>query len=359
MRLPNDIDEKEGITPPIISALGAVCAIIILIVVVVLFLNKEKLSQDNAPASGNVTKPTQTVTEENVEIGNGNLSPEDFDFWEMYPEPTQMPVEEVIEEEPEEEDPSKDGKHTKIINDSGEEEWVLIHPDLDTHTYDFTNLVSRSGIMKYYKDGEVVSFVGVDISKYQAHVDFNKLKKAGVDFCMLRVGARGYGTGQLILDEYFQENIKRATDAGLEIGVYFFSQAINEEEVMEEANMVLEYIADYDISYPVAYDMEYVENDTARVEQLSKSEKTELAKTFMDTVKTAGYTPILYGKKEWLIKKLDMTELEEYDVWLSQYEDIPDYPYEFTMWQYSNQGTLDGVSGKVDLNISFIDYSEK
>lgn len=359
MRLPDDVDMKERLAPPIVSALGAVCAVIIIIVIMVLVMNREKLTQnDTANISQNST-PSQMDASDIGEVGKSDLLPEDFDFWEMYPEATSTPVPEVVEEEPEEEDPSKDGRHTKIINDSGKEEWVLISPYLDKNTYDFSNLVSHSGLMRYYKDGEEVSFVGVDISKYQDHVDFNKLKKAGIDFCMIRVGARGYGTGQLILDENFQDNIKRATDAGLEVGVYFFSQAITEEEVMEEANMVLEYITDYEVSYPIAFDMEYIENDTARVEQLSKKEKTEIAKTFMDTVKAAGYTPILYGKKEWLIKKLDLSDLEEYDVWLSQYEDIPDYPYKFSMWQYTNQGTVDGISGKVDLNISFIDYSEK
>ena len=359
MRLPDDVNEKEGMTPSIISALGAVCAIIILIVGIVLYLNRDKLEQNHTLDTGSLIQATQMPESESVEVGKSDLSPEDFDFWDMNPELTAAPIEEVVEPEPEKEDPSTDGKHTKIINDNGEEEWVLINKHLDMHSYDFANLVSQSGLLHYFEAGEETSFVGVDISKYQARVDFNKLKKAGVDFCMIRVGARGYGTGQLILDEYFQENMKRATDAGLEIGVYFFSQAINQEEVMEEANMVLEYIADYNVTYPVAFDMEYIDNDTARVEQLSKEEKTEIAKTFMDTVKAAGYTPILYGKKEWLIKKLDMTELDEYDVWLSQYEDIPDYPYEFTMWQYTNQGTVDGISGKVDLNISFIDYSEK
>ena len=201
--------------------------------------------------------------------------------------------------------------------------------------------------------------MGVDISKYQEYVDFTKLKKAGIDFCMLRLGARGYGTGQLVLDPYFQENIKRASDAGLDIGVYFFSQAITVEEAKEEANMVLEYIADYDVNYPVAFDMEYVQNDTARIEQLSVEEKTLITNAFLETIEIAGYTPMIYGKKEWLLKEIDLTDLQGYDIWLAQYEDMPDYPYQFTMWQYTNLGKVEGVSGKVDLNISFIDYSEK
>lgn len=358
MRLPDDMDRQEKLNPTVLSTLGAVCFVIVLIVCIVLLMNKEEIKSKNKEKVNTAVSNVQQTMEEEPEIGKSTLSPKDFDFWDMYPEATQEPIPEVTEE-PKEEDPSKDGKHTKIINDSGEEEWVLISPYLDTHNYDFTNLVCQSELMRYYEDGKEISYVGVDISKYQDYIDFNKVKKAGIDFCMIRVGARGYGTGQLILDERFQENIKRATDAGLDIGVYFFSQAITTEEAIEEANMVLEYISDYEVTYPVAFDMEYIENDTARVEQLSKNEKTEIAVAFMETIRAAGYTPMLYGKKEWLIKKLDLTELESYDVWLSQYEDIPDYPYEFTMWQYTNQGTVEGISGKVDLNISFIDYSEK
>lgn len=359
MRLPDEIEEKERFSPSIISTLGAVSLVIIIIVAIVLYVNRDKLANNGSVGSQGTVDISQQPVEDTVEIGNSDLSPEDFDFWELYPEATAVPVVEEPEEEVQEEDPSTDGKHTKIITDSGEEEWVLIEPQLEKHAYDFKNLVCQSDIMRYYKDGKEISYVGVDISEKQGYVDFNKLKKAGVDFCMIRVGARGYGTGQLLLDESFQDNMKRATDAGLEVGVYFFSQAITQEEVMEEANLVLECIADYEVSFPVAFYMEYVENDTARVEQLTKTDKTEIAKTFLDTIRTAGYSPLLYGKKEWLLKKLDLTELSDYDVWLAQYENIPDYPYKFSMWQYACYGTIDGISGSANLNISFIDYSEK
>lgn len=352
MRLPDDYEERGKMSPTLFSALGAVCIFILLIVIIVLFVNREEKS------TANVTKPNELKEQEEGYVNSGTLRPEDLDFWEMYPETTEAPIE-TTPKPREEEDPSKDGKHTKIINDSGEEEWVKINTKLDKHQYDFTKLVSQSQLMQYYEDGKECSFVGVDISKYQEYIDFNKVKKAGIDFCMVRVGARGYGTGQLVLDEYFHENMKRATDAGLALGVYFFSQAITEEEAIEEADMVLEQIEAYNVTYPVAFHMEYIENDTARVEKLTKKEKTAIAKAFLDTVGAAGYTPVIYGKKEWLIQKIDLTKLEDYDVWLAQYEDIPDYPYKFSMWQYTNQGTVEGISGKVDLNISFIDFPEK
>lgn len=351
MRLPDDVNETEKFSHIWIAVL-----FVIAIVILVLWLNKDNLTGEKTK------KPLDTATENSVEqeqtAMDSTRSPDDFDFWEKYPETTPEPVVEATPE-PVVEDPATDGKHTKIINEDGEEEWVRIVESLPKHSYDFTKLVKRSEIMQYLEDGKEVSFIGVDLSKYQEYVDFTKLKKAGVDFCMLRVGARGYGTGQLVLDPYFQENIKRATDAGLDIGVYFFSQAITPEEAKEEAEMVLEYIEDYEVNYPVVFDMEYVQNDTARIEVLTLEEKTIIASAFLETIDISGYIPMIYGKKEWLLKEIDLTLLEEYDVWLAQYEDIPDYPYQFTMWQYTNQGKVDGVSGKVDLNICFIDYSEK
>lgn len=358
MRLPDEMEEKERTAPPIIAALGAVCFFIIIIIGLVFYVNRDKFVESN-PGS---TQPTTTYPGQNegdkVEIGASNLSPEDFDFWELYPDTTPIPIESKPQETPKA-DPSTDGNHTMIINDSGEEEWVPIDSGLEQNSYDESAFVCQSDFMKYYKDGEVISYLGVDISEKQGYIDFNKLKKAGIDFCMIRVGARGYGTGQLFLDDSFTDNMKRATDAGLEVGVYFYSQAITEEEVLEEVMLVLDNIKDFDVTYPVAFQMEYVENDTARVEQISKASKTEFAQIFLGTVKSSGYTPMLYGKKEWLLKKVDLSKLAEYDVWFSQNEKQPDYPYQFSMWQYTNHAVVDGISGSVNLNISLIDFSEK
>mgnify|MGYP005759816631 CR=1 FL=1 len=372
MRLPEDYNDHSGLTPTVVSAIVAVTLFVGAILAVVLLMNSQ------SPAGKRQAQAKETgvfIEEETLEqsaegssypdtediLTGSTLSPDDFDFWDMYPEETEEAKEPSQEETPEtvENDPATDGKHTLIEYDDGKEEWVLISPYLPKHEYDFTRLVYQSNLMKYYEDGKLVSFVGADISKYQDYVDFGKLKKAGVDFVMLRVGARGYGSGQLVLDEYFAENIKRASDAGLEIGVYFFSQAISNEEAVEEANMVLENIKDYEITYPVAFDMEYIENDASRIDSLSKSEKTEITKTFLDTIQNAGYKAMLYGDKEWLLKDIDLSKLTAYDVWLSQESDIPDYPYRFTMWQYTKKASIDGIAGYADLNISFIDYSEK
>lgn len=263
------------------------------------------------------------------------------------------------EEEESIEDPALDGKHTKITYANGSEEWVLISPYLTKNNYDFTNLVSQSNIMKYYENGKKISFVGADISKYQENVDFETLKNEGVDYVMIRVGARGYSTGQITLDDNFDDNMVRAKEAGLDVGVYFYSQAISEAEAVEEANFVLEHIAGYEIDYPVAFFMEKISNDKARIDGLSKNDKTMAARAFLNTVKDAGYMPMVYGTKEWLIKEVDLSKLTEYDIWLSQNEDIPDYPYRFTMWQYTSTGEIGGIEGYANLSVNFIDYSAK
>ncbi len=373
MRLPDEFEENNsGLTPAVLSAIVAVTLFVGAILVMVLLMNNQNKKSHVA-----VGKTTEESTEEsspvvsypdtNSLISGSTLSPDDLDFWDKYPQPTQESTQDSKESKPSEpetetvpeNDPATDGKHTMVKNRDGKEEWVLISPYLPKHEYDFTKLVRQSELMKYYEEGRQVSFVGADVSKYEDYVDFVKLKKAGLDFVMIRVGARGYGTGQLVLDEYFTDNIKRASDAGLDVGVYFSSQAVTVEEAVEEASMVLEALEDYKITYPVAFDMGFVENDKARIEDLSKSEKTEIAKTFLDTVAAEGYMTLIYGDKEWLIKEIDMSKLTAYDVWLSQMQDIPDYPYRFTMWQYTTSASVDGIAGYASLNVSFIDYSEK
>ena len=366
MKMPDDYDDHSSLTPTVVMAIVAVSAFVSVILFLVLILNNaqdkaaQRTQQNNSQqGAGDAGSASAVYPETDELLSESVLHPDDFDFWDMYPEPTPAPQPTEEPETEEEDDPSTDGKHTLVQYADGEEEWVLISPYLPKHEYDFTKLVCQSELMKYYENGKQTSFVGADISKLQDYVDFGKLKKAGIDFVMLRVGARGYGTGQLILDERFSENIKRATDAGLEVGVYFFSQAISEAEAVEEANMVIQNISEYKITYPVAFDMELIENDSARTDVLTRAEKTTVTKAFLDTVAAAGYKTMIYGNKEWLIKEIDMSKLTAYDVWLSQAGDIPDYPYRFAMWQYNFEGSVDGIAGYVGLNICFINYAEK
>lgn len=367
MRLSDDFEESRKSSNMYVTTVLVVTLFIVLLITAVLFFNRDK-GKSGLQAAENKESQESVASgviypEAGELISEDKLRPDDLDFWDKYPEESEAPVStkpvESVEIEVVENDPSTDGHHTLIVNEKGEEEWLLISPYLPKHEYDFTNLVSKSGLMKYYEDGRLTSYVGVDLSKNQDYVDFGKVKKAGIEFAMIRLGSRGYGTGQLTLDEYFVDNVRRADAAGIKVGIYFFSQAISTEEAVEEANMVLEQIAEMSIDYPIAFDMKKISNDSARTDKLTKSERTKIAKAFLDTIKAAGYKAILYGNKEWLLKEIDYSKLTDVDVWLSQDKDIPDYPYRFTMWQYETQAVVDGISGYVNLDISFIDYSEK
>lgn len=281
----------------------------------------------------------------------------------MYDE-TESPEEEEKkkkeqEEKEKEQDPSTDGKHTKLVTEDGTEEWVSINPYLTKNTYDFSGLVYQYPIMKYYEDSEKVSRVGIRVSADDGDINFNRLKKAGVEFAMIQIGSRGYGSGDLMADDMFYENINKATEAGMDVGVTFFSQAVTKEEALEEAVRVIEGLQGFTIVYPVAFDMEYVKNDTARVQGLSKDAKTEIARTFMDAIEQAGYKAMLYGNKEWLLRRVDLTKLISYDIWFTQEQDTPDYPYRYTMWEYTKNAKLDGLEEPGKLSICFIDYASK
>lgn len=365
MRLPEDFEEQNT-GKPVIYMFAGVCTFIVLLFVVMLLMNVEpnRTSNQNREDNSTTAKNEESAKESDLQNSKTDLVSDDLDFWDMYPKDDDEEDEDYKESQKEEEqidedDPSADGKHTKIVYADGTEEWVLISQHLPKNTYDYTKLVSQSGVMKYYEDGTKKSYFGLDISKTQGFIDFNKLVKSGVNFVMLRVGARGYSTGQLILDEYYVNNIKAATDTSLHVGLYFSSQARTKEEAVEEANMVINQIGTYKIDYPIVFEMETILNDTSRTSDLTKAERTDIAIAFLDTIKAAGYIPMIHGDKEWLLTKVDLSKLTAYDIWLSQEGDLPDYPYQFSMWQYNTSGAVDGISGNVSFNISFIDYTEK
>ena len=357
MRQTDDFEDNSGGLPIIYMALG-VSVFILAVLGIVLAINKKPVRN---------TKPVVVVEESSEEnsselIASDKRTADDLDIWNMYPEETEEETTEAeseTEEETTTEESKDDGNHIQIVYSDGSEEWVKINPYMEKNTYDFTNLVSNDGKMKYYSDGKKISYLGVDISRYQKDVDFEALKSDGIDFVMLRVGARGYKTGEIQIDEYFHENIKKATEAGLDIGVYFFSQAVTQEEAIEEAQLVLDNIKEYEILYPIAYDMEFIENDTARVETLTRDERTTVAAAFLNHINNAGYTPMLYGDTEWFVKRIDVAKFNASCIWLAEEADIPKYPYRYEMWQYTTQGQVRGINGFVDLNISFVDYSAR
>lgn len=221
--------------------------------------------------------------------------------------------------------------------------------------YDYSRLTEQDGYKCYMgADGEIRSVVGIDVSKYQSEVDWAKVKASGVDFVIVRLGFRGYGAeGKLTEDEKFRAHVEGALGAGLEVGVYFFSQAVSDDEALEEAQFVLERLKGYEITGPVVFDTEEIKDAEARTEGLSGEQFTENCMIFCDAVEAAGYRPMIYANMKWMAFTLDLTRLTAYEKWYADYEAVPQCPYEFSIWQYTESGTVPGVEGNVDINVWF------
>ena len=218
-----------------------------------------------------------------------------------------------------------------------------------------TQMQGYTGIIKY-EDDKYTSKFGIDVSKFQGKIDFEKVKEAGVEFVIVRVGFRGYGSsGSLSEDARYRQNIEGAKAAGLDVGVYFYAQAINEEEAIEEAEYVLNLIEGYDLQLPVVYDPEHVLDDTARTDDVTGEQFTKNAKAFSDRISEAGLEPMIYANMLWEAYELDLSKLDNISVWYADYELKPQTPYEFSMWQYSQGGHISGIDGSVDLNIMLVE----
>lgn len=360
-----DNDKSSGGGTQLTSMILGIVVFIVALFGMIIYVNRYDLGVSKHSSTVAVMETeTETVSESLDDYISGETrTASDLDIWNMYPEETEsseendsLPTE--IEEEVEN-DPATDGKHTLVTNRDGSEEWVAINNYLTKSSIDVTGLVMIDNMMEYYKDGEQTSYAGVDISKYDGDVDFAALKKAGIQYVMIRVGARGYESGNILLDEYFSDNIEKASAANLDIGLYFYSQAINTEEAQIEAQTVLDNIGEYSVTYPIAIDMEYIDDDSSRIESMTTEQRTTVTKAFCDTIQSAGYTAMIYGNKEWLIKEINLSALTDYDIWLAQNAETPDYPYQYAMWQYSTNGDINGISENANLDISFIDYSIK
>ena len=226
----------------------------------------------------------------------------------------------------------------------------LAQSDLLTENLNFL----ESGEAQYLVDGQVISHKGIDVSKFQGTIDWNLVAQDGVEFAFIRVANRGWGSnGTLMEDDYFDANMAGAQAAGIKTGVYIYSQAITEEELLEEANLVLSKIAPYDVQCPVVFDVERVSDANGRMNKITVEERTHLTLLFCQTRENAGYHPMIYHTTEMGALLLDVAALEGYDKWFAAYTDTLYYPYEYKVWQYSQTGRVQGIAKDVDLNISF------
>jgi len=194
---------------------------------------------------------------------------------------------------------------------------------------------------------------GIDVSTHQKEIDWTAVAADGIEFAMLRLGHRGYTEGGLFEDETFAQNLQGALDAGLEVGVYFFSQAVTPEEAAEEADYVLNVLDGQELAFPIAFDWESIPGDEARTDGLDGETMTQCAAAFCTRIEAAGYRPAVYFNQTQGYLHYDLRELTDYDLWLAEYDTTPDFYYHFDLWQYSHTGQVDGIEGDVDLDLAF------
>lgn len=219
--------------------------------------------------------------------------------------------------------------------------------------YNFDNLKNEQGRFSYYEEGNLVSQTAVDVSDLQGKIDWERVSEDGIDFAMIRLGRRGYTEGNIYLDNYYYENVSGVQSEGMPFGVYFFSQAITEDEAIEEANFVIKHLSGSGISYPVVFDHEPVESADGRANNLSKNELTHITKAFCQKIEDAGYTPMIYGNA-FDMERLNLNDLKGINVWYAEYESSqPTGQFDFAMWQYSSTANVSGINTQADLSILF------
>ncbi len=224
---------------------------------------------------------------------------------------------------------------------------------VERNLYDLSGFSGENLSMSYSAGDGIKVMRGIDVSKFQGNIDWQQVRDSGVEFVILRLGIRGYGSGELKMDERFMDNYYGATEAGIKVGVYFFSAAINETEAVEEADYVLRAIQGLAIEMPVVFDTEPILYDDARTDDLTPDQLTKITCAFCDRIRANGYEPMIYANSKRFTTVLHLEELEAYDKWLADYRDKPDYPYAFKMWQFTEKGSVPGISGNVDIDLYF------
>lgn len=235
---------------------------------------------------------------------------------------------------------------------------VPYYPDIPASTYEAASFAYNENGRITYSDKNTDYTTGIDVSAHQGYIDWDTVADDGIDFAILRVGYRGYGSaGNICMDDMFETNIINAEKAGIKIGVYFYSQAVSQEEAIEEAEFVIDAVSDYDIDCPVVFDWENEPGMGMRTDNLPGDVITDCAVSFCEKVKEAGYTPAVYFNLTDAYVRYDLDRISDYVFWYAQHEgDTPEFYYQYSIWQYSDAGTVDGINGNVDMNICFASF---
>ncbi|SKC06495.1 Lyzozyme M1 (1,4-beta-N-acetylmuramidase), GH25 family [Lachnospiraceae bacterium] len=382
------------------------CGIAVVAVFVVLLLtlyaNKKpvrKVVKDNEQVAEAHEVETTTESTLNQLSASNKRTSDQMNFWHMYDEDKQESTvlpsakadntqddrikEELPPEEPAAEETTSDNKVTvsgdeldllnsdqakerKTISGNifdvnelidGTPRFVAIDPTIKKNER-FEEGFVRDGVwLDYALNGRKTSLRGIDVSMYQKKIDWKKVSEAGVDFAMLRMGSRGYGSGRVVIDEEFTNNMNGCSSNGIRTGVYFYSMANTPIEAVEEANYVVAAVKGHPIDFPIVFVTEAVADDSYRTENLTMTELSTIAKAFCDTITLYGYTPMIGATKKQFAEHMELSLVKDYDWWLFDSDPISVFPYRYNMWQYTHKGEIDGIEGNVNLDISFVDYT--
>ena len=238
-----------------------------------------------------------------------------------------------------------------------EEEVIEIIPYTD---YDWNNL-NKDGLY-VYEDDKYKSMIGIDVAAHQETIDWKKVKEAGIEFAYIRLGYRGATEGILHTDLEFEKNYKGATENGIKVGVYWYAQPANVQEVIEEAKYVVSVLNNRQLDLPIAFDFEETEfsdGTISRMHGMSGSDRTKMAVTFCNEILKNHYDVMIYTNLYWAETFYNWNELQDYPIWYAQYATYPNFNRPFVMWQYSDSGSIDGIDRSVDMNILFIRKSDQ
>ncbi len=375
MKLTQDMEGKENHTnlSIVYMTIGGITFLILLMLFVAYINQRPKTvsEQKNQNGSQNYDLSISKNDEGNIE---DKLTADDLDFWNMYKQDEKQVIangnrtslykdrakqimQETLSENKAKEDDLSEGKtKTEVIYPDGKKEWILIDKKLKKNNYDYKDLVAQGPLLKYYVNGEQVSKYGVIVPMETTTLDFVKLKNSGVDFAMITVGSRGFSTGTITQNNNWKELVTNAKAADLKVGLLFQTQAITADEASEEASVILDQLRGYEIDYPIGIWIESVNYENQRTQSLTKEQVTLVSEQFCKEVKSAGYIPLIYADSYQLLMRMDISKLSAYDIMLDQIADVPSYPYQFMMWNNSNQSIV-GDQKNLKTCISFVDYS--
>lgn len=307
--------------------------------------DKDKIEEHEG--SNKPTPPKPVKPEKPINPSNPNIDPDDIktNYWEAK---------------------NIDYKFANTSNAVGWQQYGDNVYYLNNHHQPLKGMQRIGGSEKrnyYFNEyGAKASLVGIDVSQHNGSINWNKVKNDGIDYAIIRVGFRGYGTlspnKPVMIDEKVEQNLAGAKAAGIPVGIYFYSQAINVNEALEEAGACVKYAQKYNVKLPIYFDTEFACGDrSGRADKLSKAKRTEIAVAFCEAVKNAGYTPGVYASKFFYYDNLDFSQLKDYEIWMAHYTTgKTDFKYNYSKWQYTSSGNVSGISGRTDMNISLYDY---